>query len=172
MFCFACQDLLHSFYCKALLLFEQIWNICQGGCSDIMISFLPSLKKSAQIYSFDVYFHRDLSEICHKIPEDFLAWRRPSVFTSVGGAVLSKTLLLLSVQDGCDDRQQNWELFLKCSKCLQAGHWGSWKLCVSGVEMQGVAEGAWDGSRNTVLPILSSWVVTCPILVKEALEIP
>lgn len=54
----------------------------------------------------------------------------------------AKTLLLLSVQNGCDDRQQNRELFLKCSKCLQAGHWGSWKLCVSGVEMQGAAEGA------------------------------
>lgn len=44
------KKLLYSFCCKTLLLFKQRWKILQGGCSDIMMCFLPSLKKCTQIY--------------------------------------------------------------------------------------------------------------------------
>lgn len=52
MFCSACQTLLHSFCYKALLLFEQSQKIWQGGYSDVMVCFLPSLKKFAQCNFF------------------------------------------------------------------------------------------------------------------------
>lgn len=140
VFCFACQKLLHSFCCKALLLFEQRQKIWQGGSTNVIMCFLPSLKKFAQYVPLICISLETCWRFTTKIPEDFSAPRRPDASTSVGGAVLeglywlTKTLLLPSMQNGQDNRRQTRELFLQCSLCLQAGHRGSGKVRVSGIE--------------------------------------
>lgn len=53
--------------CKALLLFEQREKIQQGGSSDVMMCFLPSLKKFAQYLPLTC-ISLDLSEIYYPNP--------------------------------------------------------------------------------------------------------
>lgn len=100
IFCFACQKLLHSFCCKALLLFEQREKIQQGGSSDVMMCFLPSLKKFSQYIPLTCISLKTCQRFTTQIPEDFFAPRRPDASTSVGRAVLANHDLAAPVRAG------------------------------------------------------------------------
>lgn len=164
MFCFPCQKLLHSFCCKALLLFEQRWKIWQGGCSDVIMCFLPPLRKFAQIYSLTCISLETCLRFTTKIPEDFLALRRTDVSRSVGGAVLANQDLAAPVHAEwmgypmADLRAVSPVLSMPTGRTLR-----KWEgACVRcGSAQSGMnGEAARDERMNIVPPACASQVVT------------